>query len=100
MKKVIILLFAFYLLSSCKPTVDYEIPSEVETMATSRFNKASGIFYEIQKTHGTTESPIIGSKKYTLYIEAKHRATGTLKIFISEYKKSGDSYEYIGTSEL
>lgn len=67
MKKYIILLFALCFLSSCKPTVDYEIPSEVETMAISRFNKASGIFYEIQKTHGTTESPIIGSKN-TLYI--------------------------------
>ena len=100
MKKYIILLFALCFLSSCKQTVDYEIPSEVETMAISRFNKASGIFYEIQKTHGTTESPIIGSKKYTLYIEAKHRATGTWQVFIYEYKKSGDSYEYIGTSKL
>ena len=31
MKKYIILLFALCFLSSCKPTVDYEIPSEVET---------------------------------------------------------------------
>lgn len=100
MRKTIILLFALCLMSACKPTLDYDVPMEVQEMATSRFQEANGVFYELERTHEITETPVIGNKKYRLYIEARHRATGKGKTFIYEYEEDGDSYKYIGTSTL
>lgn len=101
MKKMIISFFTLCLLTSCEATTDYTIPTEVRTMAISRFEMTSSIFYKIIKTSEITETPIIGSKKYYLYIETEHRSAGKAgEIFIYEYKESGDSYEYVGTSKL
>lgn len=101
MKKMIISLFTLCLLTSCEVARDYNIPTEVRTMAISRFEMSNGLFYKIIKTSEITETPIIGSKKYYLYIETEHRSAEKAgEIFIYEYKKSGDSYEYIGTSKL